>query len=364
MLDRAPVDPDLARRMLACVDPHDREVWVQVGKALAAEFGSGGEWVYREWSERAENFTERGFRDTWRSCLRKPGRYTAGTLVALAQRGGFRFERPSLSPEQRQRLEALRTQAAARRVAQERAREVEQVSAQRRAHQQWREASRQGVSLYAERKGISAPESVRYAADGGLLIPMVRPDLPVDQALRGLQRIGPDGAKRFTAGMDKPGTCCRLGLLEVGQPLLLCEGWATGMSLRMALASLGRALPVFVAFDAGNLGEVSRLLAGLHRNSVQLICADDDWQTRDSAGLPINPGRRAAYQARDAVLAQGGRALAVTPVWRGQREPGWTDFNDLHASRGLSAVASQLSLALDAAARLWRPRRNASLKHG
>ncbi len=356
---RDPIDLDLARTMLQCVDPHARDQWVQVGKALAAEFGHAGEWVYREWSERAENFTERGFRDTWRSCLRKPGRYTAGTLVALAKQGGFQFERRSgMNPEQRARLEQLRAQAQHRRQQQMLARDAEVVSAHRTALDQWRAAARTGVSLYAQRKGIEQPEACRYSPDGTLLIPMVRLDLPHDQALRGLQAIGPDGTKRFTKGMEKLGACCRLGTLhEVGAPLLLCEGWATGSSIRAALRQLGRPLPVFVCFDAGNLREVSRLLVRLHPSCPQVLCGDDDWKTLDPQGRPLNPGRVAASEARNEALAAGVPAISIHPVWRGVREAGWTDFNDLHLSRGVAEVAQQIGLALEVLQQLRAARR-------
>lgn len=354
---RDPLDLHTAERMLQHVDAHDRDTWVQVGKALAAEFGDGAAELFRSWSARAENFSERGCRDTWRSCVRKPGGYSAGTLVALALRGGFTFERRTLDDADRARLELLRAQARARRDALERQRELDALSAQARARLQWRAAARDGVSLYAERKGIRTPEAVRYGADGALLIPMVRLDLPQPDALRGLQAIYPDGAKRFSKGMDKAGSCCRLGLVDVAGPLLLCEGWATGMSLRMGLALLGRALPVFVCFDAGNLLEVSRLLGELHPGNAQVLCADDDWQTRDKAGRPLNPGRVAAAQARDDLQAAGGRALCAHPVWRGVRQPGWTDFNDLHTSQGLEAVATQVALALEVLDHLGARRR-------
>jgi putative DNA primase/helicase len=70
----------------------------------------------------------------------------------------------------------------------------------------------------------------------------MRYDLPRADALQALQRIAADGSKRFTKGLQKPGVCLRLGLVVAGEPLLVCEGYATGLTLRMAL---GRRLPVF-----------------------------------------------------------------------------------------------------------------------
>jgi putative DNA primase/helicase len=346
---REPLDLGTAARMLQYVDAHDRDTWVQVGKALAAEFGDQGAEVFRDWSARAENFEERACRDTWRSCVRKPGRYTAGTLVALAMRGGFKFEsvRAPVTPEVRAAEQALRERVRQAREREAAQREVDVVSAQARARQQWRKASREGASVYAEGKGITQPEGCKFAADGALLVPMLRPDLPPEQHLRGLQSISPDGTKRFTKGMDKRGTCCRLGpVAEVGAPFLLCEGWATGGSIRAALRQLGRPLPVIVAFDAGNLREVSALLGRMHPNSPQVLCADDDWQTVDAQGRPLNPGRVAASAARDAFLDAGGLAVSATPVFRRGRELAFTDFNDLHLAEGIAAVSEQIALAL------------------
>lgn len=338
-----------AARMLQYVDAHDRDTWVQVGKALAAEFGDSGAELFRDWSARAENFEERACRDTWRSCLRNVGGYTAGTLVGLAIRGGFKFQRRTgpVPPEVLARYAQMRAEAEARRQREAQQREVDVVSAQARARQQWRKASREGASVYAEGKGITQPEGCKFAADGALLVPMLRPDLPPEQALRGLQSISPDGTKRFTKGMDKRGTCCRLGpVAEVGAPFLLCEGWATGGSIRAALRHLGRPLPVIVAFDAGNLREVSALLGRMHPNSPQVLCADDDWQTVDAQGRPLNPGRVAASAARDAFLDAGGLAVSATPVFRRGRELAFTDFNDLHLAEGIAAVSEQIALAL------------------
>jgi putative DNA primase/helicase len=357
---REPLDMGTAARMLQYVDAHDRDTWVQVGKALAAEFGDQGAELFRDWSARAENFEERACRDTWRSCVRKPGRYTAGTLVALALRGGFKFEsvRAPVTPEVRAAEQALRERVRQVREREAQQREVDAVSAQARARHQWRQASREGASVYAERKGIKQPEGCKFAANGALLVPMLRPDLPPEHALRGLQSISPDGTKRFTKGMDKQGTCCRLGpVAEAGAPFLLCEGWATGGSIRAALRHLGRPLPVIVCFDAGNLREVSGLLGRMHPASPQVLCADDDWQTTDKDGRPLNPGRVAAAEALRELLDAGVPAVRCHPVWRGVRQDGWTDFNDLHLSLGVAEVAQQLGLALEVLQQLRDARR-------
>ena len=94
----------------------------------------------------------------------------------------------------------------------------------------WRRASLGGTSPYLDRKGVIG-EACRYLRDGSLLVPLLRYDMPRDQALRAVQRILPDGSKRFTMGFAKPGCCVRLGSIEPDDLVLVCEGYATGLTL-------------------------------------------------------------------------------------------------------------------------------------
>lgn len=218
-------------------------------------------------------------------------------------------------------------------------REREAGWAAKSAAEQWRAAQPHGESAYLQRK-LVVGEACRYLADGSIVIPLLRYDLPREQALRGVQRIFGDGRKLFTRGFEKPGACTRLGHVVVGEPVLVCEGYATGLTLRMAI---GGRLPVFVALDAGNLLPAVQMLRALHPQCPILICADDDWRTRDQRGEPMNPGRD---KARAAMRATPDTHM-IFPVFsglvRGDKD---TDFNDLHARAGLNAVARQLRTPL------------------
>lgn len=198
-----------------------------------------------------------------------------------------------------------------------------------RAADVWAGAARTGSSPYLQRKGVDA-EACRYLPGGAIVVPLLRYDEPREQALRAVQIIQPDGTKRFTRGFAKAGCCVRLGHVVVGEPVIVCEGYATGLTLRMAT---DRRLPVVVALDAGNLLPVVELMRALHAQCRLLICADDDWRT------PGNPGREKAHQASRAV-----EGCAYTwPVFRaGTRGPKDTDFNDLQAREGLQVVRRQL----------------------
>lgn len=210
-------------------------------------------------------------------------------------------------------------------------------------------ASRQGSSPYLERKLVD-PEGCRFLPDGTVVLPLMRYDLPRDERLRGVQRILPGGTKLYTKGFDKPGCCTRLGVVEPDlTPLLMvCEGYATGLTARMAVR---RQHPVFVALDAGNLAHVVPLLRTLYPRQRILLLADDDWQTKDQhTGQLINPGRSAAR----AVARQVPGCDFVTPVFdSARREMKDTDFNDLHIRQGLDAVRGQLAGVVAAMARFY-----------
>lgn len=193
----------------------------------------------------------------------------------------------------------------------------------------WARAARTGSSAYLQRKGVQG-EACRYLADGSIVVPLLRYDEPRDQALKALQVIRADGTKRFTKGFQKPGVCLRMGHAEVGEPVLVCEGYATALTLRMAL---DRRLPVVVALDAGNLLPVCELWRALLPQCPLLICADDDFMT---AG---NPGQHRARLASKAVPDTAYTFPIFRPRNRGSKD---TDFNDLAAAEGLETVRRQL----------------------
>ena len=261
-------------------------------------------------------------------------RTDAGTFVVVGSFGDWRGQErhrvevdwKGIGEEERAALQARR-QAQAQADAEARAQAA--AAASMTAAQLWAVASRQGHSPYLQRKAVQA-EACRYLRDGSIVVPLLRYDMPREQALRGVQTIRPDGTKRFTRGFDKPGACLRLGHVVVAQPILVCEGYATGLTLRMALE---RRLPVVVALDAGNLQPVAERMRALHPQCPLLICADDDWRTEG------NPGRMKAHKLARAVA----HCAYTWPVFRpGNRGEKDTDFNDLHVRDGLAAVRRQL----------------------
>ncbi|MGE8346615.1 toprim domain-containing protein, partial [Pseudomonas helleri] len=206
-----------------------------------------------------------------------------------------------------------------------------------------------GRSAYLDRKQIVGM-GVRYAPrSGALLVPMSN---ALDQIV-GLQVIYPEKQQDtgrdksyWPYGMSKEGAFHLIGPHpEPGEPVLVCEGYATGVSLHMATS-----LAVAIAFDAGNLSVVAKAMRERFPGRALIVCRDDDWKTKRPNGEPWNPGEE---KGSNAALIVGGQV--VGPVFSGERDIKWTDFNDLHCAEGLDAVRRQvLSVVRPPAAGGWK----------
>lgn len=270
----------------------------------------------------------------------KGGSYITGSFGTYRHGGSWEKVEQDwapLSAAERER-QARERQAAAERAAA--AREEAKRIAAMRAGELWHFASREGRSPYLERKGLQG-EACRYLPDGTLVILMLRYDLPREQAVQAAQRILPNGEKMYSAGFSKPGCSLRLGTVNDSTQLIaVVEGYATGLTVRTAL---DHQIPVYVAFDAGNLHHVVPMLRELHPDVRLLICADDDWLTRDPITKQLNnPGRTAAK----AIAKQVPCVDIVYPIFDRTRQAGDTDFDDLRMRQGIEAAARQLQGAV------------------
>lgn len=194
-------------------------------------------------------------------------------------------------------------------------REVEQRQRQQvaavRSRSVWRYAVRADpYHEYLVAKGCKS-HHLRQAGDV-LLIPLY-----VGRVLVNLQRIGPDGSKRFMYGGQVAGAYSPIGRLEAGAPLYVCEGWATGATIHEQNGAA-----VACAMNAGNLLPAAKRLRHAYPESPLIVAGDDDRQTNG------NPGRTAAKHA-SAVLGCG----VVFPPWCGDEPLSLSDFNDLHQWR-------------------------------
>ena len=168
---------------------------------------------------------------------------------------------------------------------------------------------------YLTRKGIK-PYGARLHKDA-LIIPMRAGD-----GIQSLQFIAPDGDKRFLTGGSVSGCYFSIGNPKGAEALCIAEGFATGATIHESTG-----YPVAVAFNAGNLVAVSKVMREKFPDLALKVCADDDCRT---AG---NPGMTKATEAARTV-----GALVAVPDFGKDRPDGATDFNDMATLCGSEAV--------------------------
>ncbi|WP_312080824.1 LPD7 domain-containing protein [Pantoea septica] len=177
---------------------------------------------------------------------------------------------------------------------------------------------------YLMRKGITVAEDVRQTRNGALVVPF----FDADGAFRTLQYIPPTGDKYLFEDAPKSGHFrVEGGQLANGEPILYAEGYATARSLHMVT---GR--PVVMTIDAGNMGAVATVLKARYPDSPHLFMADVDHAKEKNKGV---------LSANRAAEATGG-AVLLPDLTAAEIERGFTDFNDLHQSRGAERLQATL----------------------
>lgn len=157
---------------------------------------------------------------------------------------------------------------------------------------------------YLERKGFPN-EAGLVDTDGRLVVPMR--DMRNYKHIASVQWITDSGEKKFLPGGAAKGSIFTIG---VGNEKWMCEGYATGLSLRAALKHLHRQAQVVVCFSAGNLVHVADHLSG-----KRYVIADNDQsgtgeRAAVSTGLPWAMPADVGQDANDLHQAHGVRALA------------------------------------------------------
>ena len=185
---------------------------------------------------------------------------------------------------------------------------LRQLKAAGLAQRWWRNAGRADTNHpYLIAKGVR-PHGLRQRRDE-LLVPLYFGGLLVN-----LQRISPDGSKRFLFGGRIKGAYSPMGRITPGKPLCICEGWASGATLHES------GYTVACAMNAGNLKPVALALRAEYPTTEIIITGDDDRLTEGT------PGRTAANAA---AVAVGG--LVTFPDWPSDAPDSLSDFNDLAA---------------------------------
>jgi putative DNA primase/helicase len=160
------------------------------------------------------------------------------------------------------------------------------------------------VHPYLARKGFPNQMGL-IDTDGRLVVPMR--DVRDYKRINSVQWIDGSGAKLFLPGGAAKGSVMMMG---AGSEHWLCEGYATGLSLRAALAQLHRPARVVVCFSAGNLVHVASRLQGRC-----FVIADNDKsgtgeRSAAGTGLPWTMPPHVGMDANDYHQEYGVRALA------------------------------------------------------
>jgi putative DNA primase/helicase len=158
---------------------------------------------------------------------------------------------------------------------------------------------------YLERKGF--PKALGLVLDGLLLVPA-----RINDKIASLQEIAADGTKKNLPGGRMSGASFSIGS---GRLEVLCEGYATGLSIKAAMASVHLPARVTCCFSAANIATV----AENRRHAV--VLADHDKPVAQFNGLGTGE-----FYARRTGLPW------VMPPKAG------TDANDLHLEAGMPAL--------------------------
>ena len=210
----------------------------------------------------------------------------------------------SMTSAERQRFSIQIARAKQQR---EKERAERQQQAQEKALYLWEQASTaKPEHPYLMKKQVS-PHNLRQLGTV-LLVPLY-----VNAQLANLQRIYPNGDKRFLSGGRITGAYSVIGSHPNTERVYMCEGWATGATIYQQTQC-----PVLCAMNAGNLKPVAAQLRAAMPDSRIIIAGDDDRETEG------NPGATKAIEAAQHI---GGEV--IFPQWPPDAPASLTDFNDL-----------------------------------
>jgi putative DNA primase/helicase len=186
---------------------------------------------------------------------------------------------------------------------------------------------------YLMRKQVENLGGIKQDNKGRLIIPLH----DAAGVIWSVQRISPDGTKRFQKGGLKSGMFCELvGTTRApGGAVLIAEGYSTAASLVKATG-----YSVIVAFDAYNLTSVATTIRA--SNPLVPIAIMGDRDRPSSRGLPP-VGQAEASRAAEAV---GG--LVVLPTFM-KNDTLFTDWNDLCIEEGAQVVYNLVRSGIEVA---------------
>lgn len=298
-------------RLLSYINADDRDIWYKVGMGLYTEFGHDAREAWLSWGAESKSYDKKAALAVWNGL--KKGGVTIGTVIYLAQGMGWTAEHKEQTPAEKKRI---REDQEARRAARDK--EIEADEAKKLRMQKvvakgcqkiWENyCVDNGTSDYLKRKKVAAfdvgffhqtvllwiddDKEICGVVSGSKVFaffqkqPKPRPDnisflmfkqgaitIPLrDETgeIWSLQAINSTGVKLFPKHCRKSG-CYNKIHAAIQDVICISEGYATGASIHMATE-----WPVIVAFDAGNMVVVAKIIRQLHPDIKILICGDLD----------------------------------------------------------------------------------------
>ncbi|MDD5276080.1 MAG: toprim domain-containing protein [Methylovulum sp.] len=199
------------------------------------------------------------------------------------------------SPYTEQERQVFKAQCQRDRVARELATAKDQHEAALKARKLFKRAIfADAKNLYCYGKKIQS-HGAKTGDSGSLKGVSIVPLYDETLKLVNLQFIQPDGTKRFLKGGKKSGCFWWLG--KKTRIILIAEGFSTSASLYEATGN-----QVFIAYDAGNLCNVAKIVRAKNPDAEIIIMGDND-----ESGVGQEAAKRAA-------LACGGKYLIPATV--------------------------------------------------
>lgn len=323
-----------------------RDDWVRIGMAIKAEFGDVGFDLFNDWSMRSDKYDRKNMRGTWKS-IKASGGTNIGSLFKKAMDAGYRHKnierdekaqadyRIELAERKRKREADAKAEELWRSTMQDVVAQAAQaVLAELVTHDaapcdylDVKQVMAYGVYVagrsvlmvvndedcsYQLLKGEQAINaffktgaakldhiSVRNIKRGCLVVPMFNRELEV----RSIQIIFPN-KKSFPRHGQKSDCFHFIGDQTCEQGVLcIAEGYATGASVYMATG-----YPCVVAFDAGNIVRVSKIMRQIFPAVTIVVCGDNDAVNQSGVSTGIEKANQAAANCA---------GIAVIPEFNG-----------------------------------------------
>ncbi len=345
---REPLDLPTLSGMLTYISADvAREEWVKLLMGIKSEFGENGKDVAMEWSATASNYNPNAFNATWKS-IKAGGAVTVASLVLEAVNNGYKFA--PMPEEDKKRL-------IAEQKGRDKQRKIEAEQETLRRNKRYKEAKLRAVSIL-EHAGYASPVHPYYFKKGinedvkklpfvymngtAIIIPVMQ----FDEAFKpdewnkydskrifevsSLQFIEQDGLKLFLKGGQLKGGFYPVRFDGYVNDIVICEGYATAVTLAVHYAPLSE---VICAFNAGNLKHVAKAFKKHYPTANIIIASDNDRATELKTG--VNVGVQKAVEACKAVDAD-----LWVPEFKDHEEG--TDWNDLHQLYKAKQPANEL----------------------